>query len=108
MERIEIELGDDMTLATLRAIAKSMGQRLVISFEGKAATRKVGRPARAKHTEATAPVRRRKRRKLSPEARAALVRNLAKARAVRSANLKAAKGGNGSRKSKTANREATA
>ena len=105
MERIEIELADDMTLGTLRAIAKGMGKRLTISFEAKTATRKVGRPARSGNADAPAPVRRRKRRKLSPEARAALVRNLAKARAVRSANLKAAKGGSMSRKPKTTAKE---
>ena len=108
MERIEIELGDEMTLGTLRAIAKGMGKRLIISFEGKTATRKVGRPARDGSAEAPAPVRRRKRRKLSPEARAALVNNLAKARAVRSAKLKAAKGASGSRKPKAAAKEASA
>ena len=100
MERIEIELRDDMTLGTLRAIAKGMGKRLSISFEGKTAARKVGRPARDQNPEAPAPKRRRRRRKLSPEARAALAQNLAKARTVRSANLKAAKAGKAPRKVK--------
>ncbi len=88
MERISIELADDMTLGTLRSLAQSMGKRLVVSFAG-GARRKVEEPA------APAPRARkgRRRRKLSPEGRAALARNLAKARAVRSAKLKAARKG---------------
>jgi hypothetical protein len=107
VERIEIELADDMTLGALRAIAKGMGKRLVISFGEKSTTRKVGRPARSRGAEPT-PRRRGRRRKLGPEARAALVRNLAKARAVRAANLKAAKGAITPRKTKSAARETNA
>ncbi len=99
MEQITINLDDDMTLGTLRALAQSMGKQLAITLveakDGRtpvaASTKKKGRAREAATPEPAKSDGRKRRRKLSPEARAALGRNLAKARAVRSANAKAAR-----------------
>lgn len=91
METISIELADEMTVGQLRSLARGMRKRLVISFESDA---RAGRPKRSAPVQGdAAPARprtkrRRRRRKLSPEARAALARNLVKARAARSAKAK--------------------
>jgi len=95
LDRISIELTDDMTLGALRAFAKSVGKRLVISLDGgerSARADRGGTRGRATAAAPAAPARKvRRRRKLSPKARAALARNLVKARAARSANAKAAR-----------------
>ena len=99
MEQITIDLDDDMTIGALRALAQSMGKRLAITLvEAKDGRRPVAatdkKKGRAREAAAPEPAKSnggRRRRKLSPEARAALGRNLAKARAVRSANAKAAR-----------------
>jgi hypothetical protein len=94
LDRISIELTDDMTLGALRTLAKSTGKRLVISLDGaERSARADGGATRGRATATpAAPARNgRRRRKLSPKARAALARNLVKARAARSANAKAAR-----------------
>ena len=94
MDQIAIELGDDITLGTLRALAQGVGKRLVISFDGGARSSAAnGRATRGRpRAGAAGPSGNgRRRRKLSPEARAALARNLVKARAARSAKAKAAR-----------------
>ncbi len=98
-ETLSIDLNDDLTLGTLRAAARTIGAQLVVSFGAAGVTvpapasqpaRKRGRPAKAGVPVAAkaAPT---KRRPLSVEAREKLAANLAKARAVRLAKLKAAK-----------------
>jgi hypothetical protein len=95
LEQITITLGDDMTLGALRAVAQSMGKRLVITLADAAPTRAAARTGSRQGVADTpaqpVPKPKRRRRKLTAEARAALVKNLAKARAVRSANAKAAR-----------------
>lgn len=92
METISIELADEMTLGQLRDLARGMRKRLVISFESDGRAGGPKRSAQAQGGEAPdrqrTKGRRRRRRKLSPEARAALARNLVKARAARSAKAK--------------------
>src|SRR5205809_254339 len=90
-ERISIRLGDDTTLGSLRAVAESLGQRLQISFASSAESASQGKPRRGRPLAVAAPEGPQRRRPLSPAVRAALIRNLAKARAVRSANAKAAR-----------------
>ncbi len=103
MDQLTLALSDDMTLGQLRALAQGLGRRLVVSFgDGGAAPaaapvrRGPGRPRRnpeAPAAAAPAPAATSKggrpKRQLSPEAKAALRRNLAKARAARSANARA-------------------
>ena len=99
MEQITINLEDDMTIGALRALAQSMGKRLAITLveanDGRkpvaVSEKKNGRARVAAAPEPAKGGGRKRRRKLSAEARAALGRNLAKARAVRSANAKAAR-----------------
>jgi hypothetical protein len=94
LETISIELADAMTLGQLRKLARSMAKRLVISLEsaGPIGGRRGARAQRASLPAPKAAKGRRRRRKLSPEARAALARNLEKARAARAAKLKAKTG----------------
>jgi hypothetical protein len=82
LDRIAIELADEMTVGALRELARALGKRLVVSFAG--ARGSTAKPATARR-------KRRPRRRLSAKGRAAVARNLAKARAVRSAKLKAAR-----------------
>lgn len=95
LERISIDLDDDMTIGALRRLAQAMGRHLSIAFvDGvdRRPTRPGPRPASASSAISGELSSRRggqsRRRKLSPEGRAALARNLEKARAARSANLK--------------------
>ena len=92
MPKLELEVDAHVTVGELEELARSMRKRLRISFASD------GNPRRPEPTApAEAPARRktkgRRRRKLSPEARAALARNLEKARAAQAAKRrKAAKG----------------
>jgi hypothetical protein len=83
LEQILVELNDDMTLGTLRQLARSLGRQLVISLEG-------GRVSEPTAAAKPGGKRGRRRRKLSRAARAALAKNLVKARAARAANQAAA------------------
>lgn len=87
MDVISIELDEGMTLGALRQVARSLGKRLVISFQN-GSSGSAARPVASRGPEPAARSPRRKRRKLSPEARAALAKNLEKARAVQAAKRK--------------------
>lgn len=92
MDRISVELDETMTLRALRQAAQAVGKRLVISFENeKSGSRTARAPApAARPVEPGQRTGRRKRRKLSPAARAALAKNLEKARAAQAAKRRAA------------------
>lgn len=90
MDPISIELDESLTVRALRQIAQNLGKRLVISFEVEKSPTRAAGPATAQRTEPAGRATRRKRRKLSPEARAALAKNLEKARAAQAAKRKAA------------------
>jgi hypothetical protein len=89
-QQLSIELTDSMTIGTLRAIAREAGKELVIILTAPRAAhapQKPAAPASGRLQPAKAVARKRaKKRVLSPAARAALVRNLTKARAAKAAN----------------------
>ena len=92
MDRISIDLDDDMTIGDLRRVADSMGRRLYITFQEGPPSRPMRPGPRPMATspamDGERPSRRGGRRPMSPEVRAALARNLEKARAARSAKVK--------------------
>jgi hypothetical protein len=85
-----IELTDDMTLGTLRELARTLNKELTLRFDSvrSRGPRSQGRGQRTEMADGRAA---RPRRKLSAKARAALARNLAKARAARAAKAEARK-----------------
>jgi hypothetical protein len=86
VSELSIELADDMTLGSLRAPAQALGKRLVVGLENAPASR-----VRTPLVKGEIPAPRGLRRKMSPERRAALLKNLAKARAARSAKRRRVK-----------------
>jgi hypothetical protein len=88
---ITLDVSGDVTVAELEELARGMHKRLRITFENDDA---VQRPKAGSGGSSETPARRkttaRRRRKMSPEGRAALIRNLEKAREAQAAKRRKA------------------